>query len=190
MLGALKDWTATRDVAMLGPLGFENAYAFAMKTPLAQRLGVRSLTDLAGRAPRLKLGSDLEFLDRPEWAAVRDAYALRFASMTPYSPTFMYRALESGRADVISAFSSDGRIAAERLTVLSDPKRAIPGYDAVLLVAKDRAGDAKFVQALRPMLNRIPVEVMREANYRVDRDDAAKESPEAAARWLAKRVGL
>ena len=26
--------------------------------------------------------------------------------------------------------------------------------------------------------------------YRVDRDDAAKESPEAAARWLAKRVGL
>ncbi|OMJ31088.1 ABC transporter permease [Sphingomonas sp. Sph1(2015)] len=190
MLAALKDWAATRDVAMLGPLGFENAYAFAMKTPLAQRLGVRSLADLSHVAPRLKLGSDLEFLDRPEWAAVRDAYGLRFASMTPYSPTFMYRALESGRADVISAFSSDGRIAAERLTVLNDPKRAIPGYDAVLLVAKDRAGDAKFVQALRPMLNRIPVEAMREANYRVDRDDAAKESPEAAARWLAKRVGL
>lgn len=40
------------------------------------------------------------------------------------------------------------------------------------------------------MLNRIPVEAMREANYRLDRDDAAKESPETAARWLAKRVGL
>ncbi|WP_394663299.1 glycine betaine ABC transporter substrate-binding protein [uncultured Sphingomonas sp.] len=190
MLAALKDWAATRDVAMLGPLGFENAYAFAMKAPLARRLGVTSLADLARVAPRLKLGSDLEFLDRPEWAAVRDAYGLRFAGMTPYSPTFMYRALGSGRADVISAFSSDGRIAADKLTVLSDPKRAIPGYDAVLLLAKDRAGDAKFVAALRPMLNRIPVEAMREANYRVDRDDAAKQSPEAAARWLAKRVGL
>ena len=93
---------------MLGPLGFENAYAFAMKAPLAKRLGVRSLADLSAAAPRLKLGSDLEFLDRPEWAAVRDAYGLRFASMTPYSPTFMYRALESGRADVISAFRPMG----------------------------------------------------------------------------------
>ncbi|WP_312490897.1 glycine betaine ABC transporter substrate-binding protein [Sphingomonas sp.] len=190
MLGALKDWAATREVTMLGPLGFENAYAFAMKGDAARRLGVRSLADLSRVAPRLTLGSDLEFLDRPEWAAVRDAYGLRFASMTPYSPTFMYRALESGRADVIPAFSSDGRIAADRLTVLSDPKRAIPGYDAVLLVAKERAGEARFVGALRPMLNRIPVEAMREANYRVDRDDAAKETPEAAARWLAKRVGL
>jgi osmoprotectant transport system permease protein len=60
----------------------------------------------------------------------------------------------------------------------------------VLLVAKARAGDARFAEALRPMLGRIPVEVMREANYRVDRDDAAKESPEEAAKWLAKQVGL
>ncbi|MET4897535.1 glycine betaine ABC transporter substrate-binding protein [Sphingomonadaceae bacterium jetA1] len=190
MLAALRDWAATRDVAMLGPLGFENAYAFALKDADARRFGVRSLADLARVAPRLTLGSDLEFLDRPEWAEVRDAYSLRFAGMTPYSPTFMYRALESGRTDVISAFSSDGRIAAQRLAVLSDPKRAIPGYDAVLLVAKVRTDDAKFVAALRPMLDRIPVEAMREANYRVDRDDAAKESPEAAARWLARRVGL
>jgi len=152
--------------------------------PFAARISANAIGAAA------QAGIPLLALTRPEWAAVLDAYDLRFASMTPYSPTFMYRALDSGRADVISAFSSDGRIAADRLTVLSDPKRAIPGYDAVLLVAKDRAGDARFVEALRPMLNRIPVEAMREANYRVDRDDAAKESPEAAARWLAKRVGL
>jgi osmoprotectant transport system permease protein len=30
---------------------------------------------------------------------------------------------------------------------------------------------------------------MREANYRVDRD-ADKQTPEAAARWLAARIGL
>ena len=33
----------------------------------------------------------------------------------------MYRALEDGEADVISAFSSDGRIAADHLVVLTDP---------------------------------------------------------------------
>ena len=101
----------------------------------------------------------------------------------------MYRALESGRADVISAFSSDGRIAADKLTVLADPRHAIPGYDAIVLVAPAHRGDTRFLDALRPLIGRIPVAAMREANYRVDRD-RDKQSPEAAARWLAGRVGL
>ncbi|MEH3103036.1 MAG: ABC transporter permease/substrate-binding protein [Sphingomonas phyllosphaerae] len=189
-LRAIADWTQqSRGVTLLGTLGFENAYAFAMRGDDAARRGVATLDDLVRVAPQLRFGADLEFLDRPEWAAIRRAYPLRFASATPYSPTFMYRALESGRADVISAFSSDGRIAADRLTVLADPRRAIPGYDAIVLVAPEHRKDARFLDALRPLIGRIPVAAMREANYRVDRD-RDKQSPEAAARWLAGRIGL
>ena len=65
-------------------------------------------------APRLTLGSDLEFLSRPEWTALKQAYGLAFGQEKSFKPTFMYRALEDGQVDVISAFSSDGRIAAER----------------------------------------------------------------------------
>lgn len=186
---AIAGWAAREHgVSLLGTLGFENAYAFAMREADAKRLGIATLADLARRAPGLRLGSDLEFLERPEWRAVEAAYGLRFASATPYSPTFMYRALSSGGADVISAFSSDGRIAADRLTVLADPKRAIPGYDAILLVAPRRAKDQRFTDALRPLVNAVPVEAMREANYMVDRD-ADKATPEAAATWLANRIG-
>ncbi|RZM18887.1 MAG: ABC transporter permease, partial [Sphingomonas sp.] len=190
MVAAIGAWTSkTSGVRLVGALGFENAYAFAMHADDAQRRGISSLDDLAKASPGLKLGSDLEFLERPEWAAVSRAYPLRFAKATPYSPTFMYRALESGSVDVISAFSSDGRIAADRLTVLSDPRHAIPGYDAILLVAPKRATDAKFVAALQPLIGRIPVEAMRAANYQVDRD-TDKQTPEAAAKWLAGKVGL
>lgn len=189
MLRDLGAWLRGRGVGMLGALGFENAYAFAMKEDAAARAGIRTLDDLAARSPGLRLGSDLEFLERPEWAAVRRAYPMRFASTTPYSPTFMYRALASGRADVVTAFSSDGRIATERLRVLTDPRRAIPGYDAVLLVAPARAGDARFVGALRPLVGRVPVEAMRAANTLVDRD-VDKRSPEEAAKILAARIGL
>lgn len=189
-VAAIAEWTKrTRGVRLLGSLGFENAYAFAMRGDDAKRRGIASLSDLVAAAPGLTLGSDLEFLDRPEWAAVKRAYPLRFKATTPYSPTFMYRALSSGRADVISAFSSDGRIAADGLTVLTDPKHAIPGYDAILLVAPKRAGDSQFTTALQPLVGRIPVEAMREANYQVDRD-ADKRTPEAAAKWLAAKVGL
>ena len=190
MVAAIGRWAqASSGVRLIGPLGFENAYAFAMRGADAKARGIASLTDLVAAAPSLKLGSDLEFLERPEWAAVRRAYPLRFAAAKSYAPTFMYRALASGEADVISAFSSDGRIAADGLTVLTDPKHAIPSYDALLLVAPRRAKDAAFVAALQPVVGRIPVTAMREANYRVDRD-ADKQTPDQAADWLARRLGL
>ncbi len=189
MIAGIDRWMqAGAGTRLIGPLGFENAYALAMSGRAAADGHFRSIADLAAAAPRLRLAADLEFLDRPEWRAVRDAYQLRFAETRAYSPTFMYRALASGRADVIAAFSSDGRIAADRLTVLTDPHHALPGYDALLLASPARAHDARFLAALRPLVGAIPVTAMREANYMVDRD-TAKASPDAAALWLARRIG-
>ena len=101
----------------------------------------------------------------------------------------MYRALESGDVDVITAFSSDGRIAAQGLTVLADPMHAIPSYDAVLLLAPARAKDSALRRALSPLIGKIAVEPMREANFMVDRD-TDKASPQEAARSLARAAGL
>ena len=176
-------------IAMMGSLGFENVYAFAMRGPDAKRLGVHSIADLARVAPQLNLATDVEFLERPEWRSVRDTYGLSFKSARPYQPTFMYRALESGEADVIPAFSSDGRIAADGLAVLTDPKNALPGYDAILMVSPRHANDKRFQDVLRPLIGGIRVEDMRTANYMVDRDKD-KTTPEAAAHWLAQRSGL
>lgn len=174
-------------VLVLGSLGFENAYAFVMRPDRAKAVGVASLADLARAAPRLKLGSDLEFLSRPEWKAVDAAYGFSFRSERAYQPTFMYRALAGGEADVISAFSSDGRIAADNLVVLTDPKGAIPPYDAVILISPKAAADPRLVEALRPLVGKVPVEAMRAANYSVDRDKG-KSSPAQAARALEQAI--
>src|SRR6266498_1330043 len=141
-------------VILLGALGFENAYALAMQADRAAAFKLRTIADLARESSQLKLGSDLEFLSRPEWAALRDAYGLRFPVERSFSPTFIYRALEGGEVDVISAFSSDGRIAAQKLVVLTDPKHAIPAYDAVILLSPQRAGDAALKGALEPLIGR------------------------------------
>lgn len=184
VLEELTSELARRDgVRVLGSLGFENAYAFAMRRDRAEALGVANLADLAREAPRLTLGSDLEFLSRPEWKAVDAAYGFGFRSERSYQPTFMYRALAGGEVDVISAFSSDGRIAADDLLVLQDPKAAIPPYDAVILVAPQRADDRRLLRALEPLVGAVSVEAMRTANYSVDRD-AAKATPAEAAAEL------
>ena len=174
-------------VVVLGSLGFENAYALTMRPDRAKALGVASLADLAREAPKLTLGSDLEFLSRPEWKAVEDTYALNFKTKRSYQPTFMYRALAGGEADVISAFSSDGRIAADKLVILTDPKGAIPPYDAVVLISPKRAGDKRLIDALSPLIGKISVGAMQAANYSVDRDQQ-KASPAEAAQTLARQI--
>jgi osmoprotectant transport system permease protein len=182
VLEGLRTELKARDgVVVLAPLGFENAYALAMRRDRAEQLGISSLADLAARAPQLTMGGDLEFFSRPEWAAVENAYGLRFKARRQFQPTFMYRALESREADVISAFSSDGRIAADDLVLLADPKGALPPYDAVILVSPKRAGDRRLTGALKPLGGAIDVKAMQAANYAVDRDTGKKSLAEAAA---------
>jgi osmoprotectant transport system permease protein len=98
---------------------------------------------------------------------------------------FMYPAVVVGDVDVISAYTSDGRIAQNGLVVLDDPKHAIPPYDAVLLIAPKRAGDTAFLSALHPLIDAINVETMREANARASADAA---SPDQVARWLWNKI--
>lgn len=183
--GLRRDLKARDGVVLLNALGFENAYALAMRRDRAEQLGVKTLADLAAKAPQLTLGGDLEFFSRPEWASVEKAYGLTFKAKRQFQPTFMYRALESREADVISAFSSDGRIAADDLVLLGDPKGALPPYDAVILVSPKRAQDRRLLDALGPLGGSIDVKAMQAANYAVDRD-AGKKSPAEAAGMLAR----
>jgi osmoprotectant transport system permease protein len=184
VLDQLKSGLKDRDgVVLLAPLGFENAYALAMRRDTAERLGIKTLADLAAKGSNLTMGGDLEFFSRPEWKSVESAYGLSFKARRQFQPTFMYRALGSGEADVISAFSSDGRIAADDLVLLGDPKGALPPYDAVILVSPKRAGDRRLVEALAPLAGSIDVKRMQAANYAIDRD-TGKLSPAQAAEML------
>ena len=175
-----------RNVTLIGELGFENAYALAMTRKRADALGIRTLVDLARQASSLSVAGDYEFFQRPEWAALRQAYGLSFRRQRQMQAEFMYPAIAAGEVDVISAYTSDGRIALYDLVVLDDPKHAIPPYDAILLISPKRANDTAFIDALRPLIDAINVETMRAANARASADGA---SPNQVARWLWDKIG-
>ena len=176
---------AEKGVRMLGSIGFENAYGLAMRREQAKQLGIRSIADLAEHAGKLTLGADLEYLERPEWGSTRDAYGLEFAATKSFAPTLMYDAIREGEVDVISAFNSDGRIAAYDLVVLRDPKQTIPPYDAILLLGPRVAQSRGLVETLEPLIRTVPQETMVEANQRVDVE--GKEIS-AAASWLYEKA--
>lgn len=185
MLALASAWLAdTHGIRLLGALGFENAYCLAMRRDRAEALGITSLADLASRGAELSLGTDYEFPKRAERARLEATYPLSFARLVSYDPSFMYTAVERREVDVITAFSSDGRIDELDLVVLADPARAFPPYDAVLLLSPRAADTPAVVHALEPLIGALSVERMRRANQMVDRDDD-KRTPEQAAAWLA-----
>ncbi len=188
MLQQIAAWAQKEHgVKMLGALGFENAYALAMKPERAQALHIKTVADLAAHSASLRIGGDFEIFSRPEWRALVKAYGLSFAAKRQYQPNLMYHALVGGDVDVITAFSSDGRIAQYGLTVLTDLKGALPPYDAILFLAPSRMNDATFIDALKPLLGAIDLKTMQQANFMVDRTDD-KKTPQEAARWLEGKI--
>jgi osmoprotectant transport system permease protein len=180
VLAEVSGWLReTHGVGVACSLGFENSYAFALRRAQAHELGVRSLSDLAPKASRLRAAGDYEFWSRSEWTDVKRVYNLDFAEKRVMDPSLLYAAVAESQVDVITAYSSDGRIAAYDLVTLEDDRGAIPPYDAVVLVSRrlaDRRPDV--VAALRALERTIDVARMRAMNAAVDRDG---KSPAAVA---------
>lgn len=157
------------NVTVVCALGFENAYALAMRRADADRLGIRRISDLAPHARQMTIGADYEFLQRPEWAALQRGYGLAFRQQRSMDPSLMYQAAANGSVDVISAFSTDGRIAAFDLTVLDDDRGAIPPYDAIVLAGPRLAREhPDVIAALRQLAGTIDADRMRQMNREVD----------------------
>jgi osmoprotectant transport system permease protein len=166
-------------IEVVGALGFENAYAMAMRRSHAADLRVRSLTDLARYASRLAVGGDYEFFQRPEWRAIQDRYGLQFREQRSMDPSLMYQAVANSQVDLIGAFSTDGRIAALDLVLLEDERHAIPPYDAVILAGARLVREhSDAIAALRGLSGTIDADRMRRMNLAVDQDG---QSPETVA---------
>ena len=187
LLAELKTMLAKQGVTLLGELGFENAYALVMPRKRAEALHIRTIADLAAQAPTMSIAADYEFFSRPEWESLRQAYGLKFRAQRQMQPDFMYAAVASGEVDVIAGYTSDGLIAKYDLVALGDPRQAIPPYDAIVLIAPKRAQDQALRSALQPLLDRISIADMREANLRAAGGNDAS-SPDAVARWLWDKI--
>lgn len=154
----------------VGALGFKNLYSLAMSKQRAQEYAVASIQDLVPIAHTLTAGGDLEFFGRPEWATVRDVYNIDFAKKLTFDTALMYTALREGQVDLISAYSTDGRIAAFDLILLEDPRNAMLPYDGFLLASGQAAQDPKLMALMKALTNKISDSAMQHANKIVDVD--------------------
>ena len=105
------------------PLGFNNSYALAMRGERAQKLAIRTLSDLA-RHPELKLGLSQEFIGRADgWPGLKSAYGLPFTAPAGLDHGLAYEAVAAGKIDVMDIYTTDAKIERFSLRVLEDDRK-------------------------------------------------------------------
>lgn len=173
----------------LEPFGFNNTFAIAVRQTDAQRLGLRTITDLARVAPGWHAGFGYEFLNRADgFPGLAVVYGLHFAA----PPTAMdlgltYRALADGKIDVIAGNSTDGQLAALHLVTLVDDRHYFPPYEAAPVVRGAVLEKHPEVgRALLELRGKIDDDEMRRLNAMADIEH--KDLHAIAHDWLARAV--
>ncbi len=129
-----------------------------------------------------------EFIHREDgFQGLKKTYNLKMDSKE-MDAGLMYDALKNGDVDIVSGFSTDGRIKAYQLKTLEDDKHYFPPYYAAPMVRGETL--RKFPQlkeAFELLSGNISNEVMTEMNYRVDEDHIP---PRKVAAEFLKSIGL
>ena len=167
-------------------LGFDNSFAMVIRGDEAAQLGVKTLSQLAPVAPRLRLGVGYEFLERPDgYRGLVRTYDLRFAEQPRVMDLgLLYRALQNKSVDIVAGNNTDGLIAAMGLVVLQDDKHYFPPYDAAPIVRPELFRKCPQAQGVfQSLAGRISADAMRAMNYAVD--GQKRDAADVARQFLA-----
>lgn len=166
-LEQISDELAKFGVGTTRPLGFNNTYALVMTRDKAQKLGVRTISDLRNHW-QFNFGVTHEFLDREDgWRPLAQFYGLNPRSVIGIDHAIGYDALRNGQVDVKDAYSTDAKIAEYDLTVIEDDRQFFPRYDAVYLYRLWL--DEKVLASLRRLEGTIDEPAMIHLNAEAER---------------------
>src|SRR5438552_2353084 len=169
-------------VGMTGPLGFNNTYALVMRRREAQRLDVRSISDLRDH-PEVKIGLTHEFLDRRDgWPPLRSRYQLPQQNIIGIDHALGYAALAKASIDVKDAYSTDAKIAENDLVVLEDNLQFFPRYEAVYLYRLSLSPSA--IATLKKLEGTLDEATMTRLNAEAER---SKDYSRAASLYFQER---
>lgn len=129
---------------------------------------------------KMLAGFTPEFMGREDgYLGLKNVYHLHIRNVV-ISDAVMYKAAYEKKLDVISGYSTDGRLKAFDLVVLKDDKKIFPPYYVAPVIRENIL--EKYPQlenVLNQLAGRITDSVMTELNYRLD---YLKQSPDKVAK--------
>jgi glycine betaine/choline ABC-type transport system substrate-binding protein len=173
----------------LKPWGFNNTYVLAVRREDADRLRLSRISDLGAVSANMSIGATQEFAVRPDGlpGLMKHYAGVSFKDSKPMAPDLVYDALRNKQVDIISATSTEGRVAANNFVILQDDKRYFPPYFAAPVVRGDLLAKApELADVLNRPAGKLDDGTMAKLNFEVA---GKKRSPEEVAREFLKSQG-
>ncbi len=186
----VKDADASKGLIWLDPVRFNNTYTLLMRKKQAERLGIKTISDLSRFINRnrnkLMIGVGAEFWERPDgFKPLMKLYGFTvpYNRLIKMDDGLVYKALKEKQVDVSMGFATDGRISSFGFVVLTDDKAYFPVYNPAPVVRKQILDEYPRIRdILKPVSKKLTTPEMQHLNALVDIDH--REVNEVALEWL------
>lgn len=176
----------------LEPAPFNDTQALATTKEVSEKHGIKTYSELSGKATELRLGGPAEFAERADGIkGLQQAYGgFQFKEFKQLGTgSLRYEALRNGQVDVVVAFGTDGQISGLGLVLLRDDKSFYPIYQAAPVVRADVLDrNPKIAEALNKLAPVLTDDIMAGLNWKVDGPE--KQEFAAVARAFLQEKGL
>jgi glycine betaine/choline ABC-type transport system substrate-binding protein len=175
-------------ITALPPTPFENTYRLGATKETAQRLGVRTTSELAPKAKDLTITGYPECRQRLDcYVGVQRDYGMKFKDFVASEQT--YEVLDQDEAQIGFLFTTDANLATGKYQTFEDDKKFFPPYNVTLLMRDEAVkrlgpGAQDVVERVQKPLTD---EAMIELNSRVVLD---KQEPEDVAKQYLQAEGF
>ncbi|MFJ8041824.1 ABC transporter substrate-binding protein [Kitasatospora sp. NPDC096147] len=176
--------TLPAELTVLDSAAAQDNDSLTVTQETADKLGLKSIADLAGKSADFVIGGPPEFKSRRE-QQLKDAYGLTFKEWKPTGETTA-NAIKDGSIQVGNVFTTDPKVVTLKLVSLTDPKSVFSTQNVLPLVNK--AGvDATATAALNAVSAKLDTPGLTALMKRVAVD---KDDPSAVAKDWLKTNGL
>ena len=177
------------DMEWIGMYGFNNSYALAVRSEIAQQYDLKNISDLRGIADELTFGAEYDFYEREDgYSPLCETYGLTFANTVDLDIGLKYQAIAQDEIDVMPIFTTDGQVSVSDLVILNDDLHFYPSYQCGNVV---RSEILERYPQLRDVLGMVEGILsdrdMAHLNYLVESENV---EPRDAARQYLQENGL
>lgn len=178
------------DFKWFDPFGYENTYAFAVRSDLAEEHNWQKISDVADLAADMRLGVDTTWLEREDvgYRPFQEAYGFSFKETFPMQIGLVYEAVAKKEVDIVLAYSVDPGLVEYNLTTLEDDLQFFYPYDASPIVRNDTLERHPVMDEIANLLvGKIDAPTMTQLSYKVE---VEKQSAQRVALNFLKEIGL
>lgn len=175
----------SKGLDMLNPAPGNDSQGIAIRTSIAKRYDIRTISDLQKKANKVRFVSQGEFDKREDGLpGLEKVYGkFHFKNEKIYDPSLKYKILSKGEGDATPSSTTEGQLATKQFIALKDNKHFWPAYNLVPLVRKETLNKyPRIRQILNTIDKKLTTKELTLLNKKVDIDGESYQN--VAQKWV------